>query len=303
MKLAVVLVTFNRLDKLKIALKAYHNQLLKMNYIIVVDNCSTDGTSDFLEEWKNIEENYTKIVLSLDKNYGGAGGFYYGLNKAIEYDVDWIWVADDDAFPEKEAISNFNNFLYYNNYKTISAVSSAVINNGKIHLQHRNHLKKGLFKVKFTPSLENEYKKDCFNIDIFSYVGTILNKQILLKAGLTEKDYFIYCDDQEHSIRLRKYGSILCVPSIKVHHDTPGFTEKKFFWGEYYHIRNDLLMRRKYFPFQFFLRWIKGYFYNVVLDNSISFDEKELRKAAYSDAMKNQAGIHTIYKPGWKSAE
>ena len=44
MKIGVVLVTYNRLEKLKIALKSYEEQTVLPKYILVVNNNSNDGT-------------------------------------------------------------------------------------------------------------------------------------------------------------------------------------------------------------------------------------------------------------------
>ena len=46
-KIGCVIVTFNRLEKLKKALAAYDKQEVKPKYIVVVDNASTDGTNVF----------------------------------------------------------------------------------------------------------------------------------------------------------------------------------------------------------------------------------------------------------------
>ena len=53
MELGVVIVTFNRLEKLKKALKAYEMQTCRPGRILVVDNCSTDGTDVYLQKWLN----------------------------------------------------------------------------------------------------------------------------------------------------------------------------------------------------------------------------------------------------------
>ncbi len=50
--IGAVIVTFNRLEKLKKALASYEKQTLLPEYIIVVDNASNDGTKEYLEEWK-----------------------------------------------------------------------------------------------------------------------------------------------------------------------------------------------------------------------------------------------------------
>ena len=51
-KIAAVVVTYNRLNKLKKALLSYENQLHKPDYMIIVDNASNDGTPEWLNEWQ-----------------------------------------------------------------------------------------------------------------------------------------------------------------------------------------------------------------------------------------------------------
>ena len=42
------------------------------------------------------------------------------------------------------------------------------------------------------------------------------------------KDLFIYYDDTEHAFRLRKLKPIICVPKVKINHDTDA--ENKVSW-------------------------------------------------------------------------
>ena len=44
MKVGVVIVTFNRLEKLKLALESFKSQTYLPSYVLVVNNASTDGT-------------------------------------------------------------------------------------------------------------------------------------------------------------------------------------------------------------------------------------------------------------------
>ena len=66
MKFAVVLVTYNRLECLKIALKRYENQILPPSHIFVINNASTDGTEEFLQQWA-MEKNapFEKEVINM----------------------------------------------------------------------------------------------------------------------------------------------------------------------------------------------------------------------------------------------
>lgn len=304
MKIGVILVTFNRLDKLKIALECYDKQSLKPEYIYVINNHSTDGTDKYLEEWKTQPSDYEKLVLELPYNSGGAGGFHAGLEAGMKKDAQWLWVADDDAYPETDAFQKLQE--YYDGcspeeQKGISTLCSAVINNGQIHYAHRNHLNKTKLKCKFRPSEPEEYQKKAFDIDVFSYVGTMMKKSSLEKAGLPVKDFFIYCDDQEHAIRVRKQGRIVVIPESKVVHNTPGFDDKGVFWGTYYHIRNNIVMLKRHFPARYYLlKMTKAYFVYASIFSKNSKEVRKLYAAAYKDAFHDRIGIHELYKPGWK---
>lgn len=296
MAVGVVIVTFNRINKLKKALHCYSTQTKRPDYIVIVNNASTDGTLEFLKKWKSEEEPFSKYVLNLSSNIGGSGGFYTGLKFAQELESNWIWVADDDAFPEKNAIEEVEKNLNPN----YSAICGEVLNNGKIDLEHRKNYRQGKFRVISKRIPEEEYKNKKFEITAFSYVGTVINKEKLKKVGLPRKEYFIWYDDTEHSLRLHAVGKIVCIPSIKIHHDT-GIASNELTWKRYYGIRNQADMIRRHFPKKYYrnfcyLSLLKGIVHNI-LGHHIKY---EMSKVAIQDVKNNNFGLNEIYKPGWK---
>ena len=78
-----IIVTFNRIEKLKKTLDSYAKQNLLPKYILVVNNASTDGTAMFLKQWEKKDEGFEKIVLNSATNVGGSGGYYLGEKEAI----------------------------------------------------------------------------------------------------------------------------------------------------------------------------------------------------------------------------
>ena len=307
MEIGVVIVTYNRLEKLKIALKSYEEQSFKPKYILVVNNNSTDNTKEYLESWKNLNNSIEKIVVNLEKNTGGSGGFYEGLKNSLNKDADWVWVADDDAYPKNDAFEIAKNYIEKNNKDEISAVCSTVLkSDGKtIDCSHRRNIYTKVFNRIAQPySKTKDYKKDEFYINGFSYVGTMINKDKLAKTELPKKEYFIYYDDTEHSYRLSKLGKIVCVPDIKVVHDAPHSKMSEIVkWKLYYLVRNTLdfihfNFDEKYFkmacievPFKFKVAVFlfgknKRYGYKMI-------------KEAVKDAREDKTGLHDIYKPGW----
>lgn len=307
MSIGVVLVTFNRIDKLKIALKAYESQSFKPKYILVVNNNSNDGTREFLEEWKNIKSDYERIVLNLDYNTGGSGGFYAGLKESIKTDADWVWVADDDAYPKKDAFEIANDYIEKNDINNISALCGTVLkSDGKtIDFSHRRNIcTMPLYRIKQPYSKNKDYKKNEFEINAFSYVGTLINMEKLRKTELTKKDYFIYFDDTEHSYRLSKIGKIICIPAIKVIHDAPHSDMKEIVkWKLYYLVRNTLdfihcNFDEKYFKVACYEVPFKFKIAVLLYGKNKKYGFKMINEAV-KDAKSKKTGLHEIYRPGW----
>lgn len=301
--IGVVVVTYNRKEKLKKTLAVFDMQTYLMDYVIVVDNASTDGTGDYLKEWSSVSCAYEKIIITMPYNAGGSGGFFAGLEKAQEKKSNWIWVSDDDAFPEVDALENAYHFLQNNKElaKNIAAICGMVLNYGEIDTLHRRSVfQKGL-GVKEIVYPQSEYKKNSFEINCFSYVGTLINRNKLSIAGLPEKDYFIWMDDTEHSLRLCKTGKIICVPSIKIHHDI-GNSNEGLNWKLYYSVRNYLDLCRRHFSPNCY-NWCCFYtIFKTYIKDILQIDKQknQLIRCAVKDARKKRLGVHSVYRPGWK---
>ena len=103
MKIGAVIVTYNRKDLLQECIEAILRQSYVCNKIIVIDNNSTDGTRNMLEQQGWLKENVI-VYRRLKKNIGGAGGFHEGIREAMKYDLDALWIMDDDTIPTRDAL-------------------------------------------------------------------------------------------------------------------------------------------------------------------------------------------------------
>ena len=98
-KIAAVVVTYNRKDLLLECLSCLQNQNFSDASqacetsldILVIDNASTDGTSKALKPLANTKQ---ILYFNTGSNLGGAGGFNYGMRKAVElgYDLSLIHI-------------------------------------------------------------------------------------------------------------------------------------------------------------------------------------------------------------------
>lgn len=300
MKIGVLIVTYNRLDKLKRALRCYENQKYLPDFLLVYDNNSSDGTQEYLDSWKNEKSTINKKVITSSVNLGGSGGFHQGMMESIKYEFDWLWISDDDAYLSEDGFDILSKVARKCN-PNVGAICGAVYEDGKLATAHRRVLTRRKSKFPFGENVnESEYYADSFKMDIFSFVGTAIRKDIILKCGYPEKDYFIWYDDSEYSYRVHKKCEIICIPKIVINHDVEQNASTGLTWKNYYGYRNKLNAMRSnkmgiYYCFAVFKLTIKniGYFFT-------NRKKYYMIKTALHDHFNNITGISSYYKPGKK---
>ena len=301
----VVIVTYNRLEKLKHTLDCYDKQTVPFRSIIVVDNHSTDGTQEFLKEWAEETAPYAKYVRALPENCGGSGGFYEGQKFALTLNPDWIYVADDDAYAEPDVMERFYDFQKMHSDEKIAAICGAVhCMDRTLNVNHRSRYSISASGQYHRSSVdESEYEKDYFQFDMLSYVCAFLNAEALRQVGLVNKDYFIYYDDTEHSLRLKKWGALYCVPAIRILHDEllrKSQDVSELSWRDYYADRNEMRMLKAHHVESYYVlrEYILRLVYASSRERGLTVKDK-VSLEALKDAQHNRGGMHAIYRPGW----
>ena len=304
MNICVVIVTFNRKQDLEKTLALYEAQTLPPRAVLVVDNHSTDGTAEMLGAWKEQESAIRHLVHTMPENVGGSGGFYAGMEQALALtDCEWLFVSDDDALPEQNALEHLADFCEREpELASESAALCGMVDAGDhIAVGHRCRIRHSLSGRVDFPVSEEEYKKDWFAIDFFSYIGSAIRRSALEKAGLPRKEFFIYCDDYEHALRLGREGRILCLPSVVMHHQDNNDYSRKASWRDYYATRNLLIMYREYFgKWATFRRtWMR----RLTGLRSLNPTKMKVIRAGIRDAKRGVTGLHPVYRPGWNPSK
>ncbi len=245
MKITALVVTYNRLEWLKKNLKALLNQERIPDEILVVDNCSTDGTQDFLKEMNKAERRLR--VIRLKENLGGSGGFSRGLKAAVENGADYVWMMDDDALPYQDALLNLE----------------------KCIVRYKDHTDVGVFLSKLVKCDNARVRRKISQARIGTFVGFCVSAKTVEKVGLPDEGFFIYADDYEYSLRIRHAGlKMLKVHSSLIEHKDwirqkrrfrfPFFKPAIPSWKVYYIFRNALNATRHS---KFVHNVLKAYFF------------------------------------------
>lgn len=207
-KIIAVVVTYNRKELLKENIDALLGQSYSDFDILIIDNNSNDGTADLIKSYKNERIFY----INTGANIGGAGGFALGVKEAIKRGYDYCWLMDDDTIPEKDALKSIVNKVEILEGKFSFINSLAKWEDGSVCLMN-------------VPIIDGEWYKDYekirYNIIPLlecSFVSCFINIEIAKRVGLPIKEFFIYGDDVEYTLRLRgQERGYLDLDSIVIH--------------------------------------------------------------------------------------
>lgn len=298
MKFAAVIVTYNRLELLKEVISAFENQTRKPDYMIVVDNASDDGTDIYLQDWENKNvSGIKKIRIRTLENSGGSGGFYTGTREALNLDVDWVWVSDDDAVPKQDVFRKAEKHITeFKDINSISAICTSVYVDGHICTSNRNKRVMKFSHMELHDIESKEYEKPYFDCDNFSYVGVFIKKEVLENIGLIDKDYFIWRDDVEHSWRISEVGRIVCYPDMIVDHKANPVDYSGTSWKSYYGYRNDIIMLKAHRQYVYVITKILAALRHAVKARNKA--ERKLYLRSVIGGLKEEKGLNINYLPG-----
>ena len=246
MKIHGVVVTYNRIALLKECLHALMNQTLRMDALWVIDNCSTDGTSEWLD---HADLGIPLHVVHTATNIGGAGGFSLGTKLAAEAGCDYIWLMDDDTIPHPSALATLASAVAEDG-STGFACSQVLWTDGSQHAMNRCNLvldKQGHPLSEMVNGVCRQVCRTC------SFVSVMVGVKAIRKVGLPIHEFFIWCDDIEYTYRIfQARFDCFYVPQSKVLHKTrlnyfpsidkaPSEMASRF----YYQARNACYLKRK----------------------------------------------------------
>jgi len=219
-KIAAVVVTYNRKGLLKECLDALLNQTHPLDSIILIDNASTDGTPEFLKE-KGYLDNPKIDYVRLSENTGGAGGFHEGVKRGYEKGYDWLWLMDDDVKPDNKCLEIFLERIkeINENIKPVAVVGARYDFEGKFLNQETKKLNtSNPFKNLYQNIVsKKDLLKNYFLIEGFSFEGPLISRNIIQKIGFPDKRFFIWADDTDFCLRIKKIGGkIYYIPNTKV---------------------------------------------------------------------------------------
>lgn len=199
---------------------------------VVVDNCSTDGTREFVPQ-----QFPEAIWLPQDKNYGFGQANNIGIRYALENNADYVLLLNQDASLHKDAIK-----LMLEASDGISLISPLQLNgNGtKLDYLFSYILQKRSTEMLNDLLLHNE-KKETYHSIHFAAACWFIPISIIQKIGGFNPLFFHYFEDDNYHHRLIFHGiKTMLVTKAVMYHDRNEHGNKNMF--EKKRIRRSLLL-------------------------------------------------------------
>ena len=221
MFISVVVCTYNRDKHIKRALDSLINQDFDTSAyeIIVVDNNSTDNTSEIIHQFKKDNPNHN-ITLAKETNQGLS----FARNKGIELAKgQYVSFIDDDGIAQADYISKIK--FYTDKYPEILAFGGKVLAKYETGIEPEwmsKYIERIISIVdmgEYVKLFKNTYPVGC---------NMIFKKEIFDKLGGFNTQLRLRSDDKYIFLKIMNAGyKVLYLPKVVVQHFIDDFRTKK----------------------------------------------------------------------------
>lgn len=220
---SLVISVWNRRDDLRENLAAIQKQTVPADQVIVVDNCSHDGTPEMVRA----EFPAVNLICMPHSQYGACETFNIGFASA---GGDFIGILDDDVVLPPDFIEKM--LATFEREPATTAILSPKVIEPEMPDWYRD-----------SPAVNTERY-----MATFRGCGSMARAEPLRAAGYYDERFFIFGNERDLTTRLLNLGHrVKMIPSIEVFHKAP-FGMRHGKRSLYYHVRNFWLWSFKYVP-------------------------------------------------------
>lgn len=204
--ISVIVPNYNHLKFLPERLDSIFNQTFQEFEVILLDDCSSDGSWEYLKSF----EDHPKVTYCI-RNEVNSGSPFAQWKRGLDLaKFEWIWIAESDDFSDlnflEEACSQINQ-------KTIAVFcNSLIVDNNSNLIGNFQNSNKWVFPDKILEEREQVFNGKLFVKKFLIYQNIIGNASSIIfkkpKIKIDQLDKFKYCGDWFFWIMLFESGKI-----------------------------------------------------------------------------------------------
>ncbi|MDQ0591906.1 N-acetylglucosaminyl-diphospho-decaprenol L-rhamnosyltransferase [Chryseobacterium ginsenosidimutans] len=223
-KIYFIIVTYNAMKWAEKCFVSLRKSSVPV-HCIVVDNCSTDGTQEY------IKNNFPEVdFIQSEENLGFGKANNVGIEKAYKEGGDFFYLMNQDAWIYPDSLEKL--LEVYNNYpnKTEIGIISPMHLDGtekKLDIFLDKYISYNCDKTRLISDLYFQTLKPYYELDFINAAHWLLPKETIDIVGGFNPYFFHYGEDNEYVNRLQYHKKkTIIVPGSKVVHDGKQLLDK-----------------------------------------------------------------------------
>lgn len=241
-KVFIIILNWNNWPDTLECLESLKNNDYPNYQVVIIDNGS--------REKPTVPDSKVKIIYNKE-NLGFSGGNNIGIKYALEKGADYILLLNNDTIVAKDFLSEMIKVTEKD--KKIGMIGPKIyfygdknriwFAGGQVNWLYNQGQMRGYNKIdkgQYDSPEETDYITGCC---------LLIKKKVIEKIGLMSKDYFLYYEDTDWSLKVQQAGfKCLFVPRAKIWHKGSKSSLEGSPSYIYYHIRNGLILAQRYAP-------------------------------------------------------
>ncbi len=212
-KASIIIVTYHNRDLNRMCLEKLYEQSEWPNFeVIVIDNASTDGTPEYLQEAEKIFPNL-RVVLN-DKNLGFAAANNIGLKMATG---DYLVLLNNDTVISRGWMTSLLRHLHTDpEIGLVGPVTNAIANEAKIEVGYQQVEDMPVWAANYV----REHDGETFPIPMLAMFCVAMRRQVFEEIGLLDEQFGIgMFEDDDYCRRVTVAGyKLACARDSFIHH-------------------------------------------------------------------------------------
>ncbi|MEE3328828.1 MAG: glycosyltransferase [Myxococcota bacterium] len=217
-RVSVVVLCFNNLEMTRACLQSLEQFSNYPNLeVIVVDNASTDGTAEFLEEYgeRRTELPFAELkLISNDRNLGFASGNNVGIWQSTG---DFVVLLNNDTFVTRGWVADLiRHFRLRPGLGLVGPVTNMIGNEAKIPIEY-NTMDEMAIQARNYTLQRGHMRLEVANLGFFCVA---ISREVIEEIGLLEEDFQVgFFEDDDYCRRAKQAGfHIAIAEDVFIHH-------------------------------------------------------------------------------------
>lgn len=208
-KTSIILLTYNKLEYTQACIDSIRQYTPRGTYqLIVVDNCSTDGTREWLAEQTDV------LTIFNEENVG----FPKGCNQGIEVATgDSVLLLNNDVLVTDQWLSLMNDCLYSSDdIGAVGPVTNSAYGDQEVLANYSTLEEMWDFANSYNSSSAPKWEQ---RLKLIGFC-MLIKKEVVEKVGLLDEIFSPgMCEDSDYSVRIMQTGyKLMLCQNVFIHH-------------------------------------------------------------------------------------